>query len=69
MYFWGVGGSGKTTVLFKTYIELLKQDNPNLSIWFAAPHEDQVKKLRNDALNSEKELLLSHLILYHFLMN
>lgn len=50
----GVGGSGKTTVLFKTYIELLKQDNPNLSIWFAAPHEDQVKKLRNDALNSEK---------------
>lgn len=28
----GVGGAGKTTVLFKTILAMLKKDNPNLSI-------------------------------------
>ena len=28
----GVGGAGKTTVLFKTVLAMLKKDNPNLSI-------------------------------------
>ena len=51
-YLLGGGGTGKTTVLFKLIVELLKENNPNLSIWFSAPHIDQTKKLKNDVLNN-----------------
>lgn len=48
MFLLGVGGAGKTTVLFKTILAMLKKDNPNLSVWLSAPAEGQVQKLYDD---------------------
>lgn len=49
-YVLGGGGTGKTTVIFKMLVEMLKDKNPNMTIWFTGPHTDQTVKLRSDVL-------------------
>ena len=50
-YSLGDSGTGKTTVLFKIVTLLLQNNNPNLSIWFSAPHIDKVNDLHRDVLS------------------
>lgn len=49
-YILGDAGTGKTTVLFKLITLLLKNNNPNLNIWFSAPHIDKVNDLNDSVL-------------------
>lgn len=49
-YILGDGGTGKTSVVFKMLTLLLQNNNPNMNIWFSAPHIEQVSKLKNDTL-------------------
>ncbi len=51
-YLLGDGGTGKTTVGFKVLTLLLQNNNPNLKIWFAAPHQDQAVKLHDEVLSN-----------------
>lgn len=51
-YLLGDGGTGKTTVGFKTLTLLLQNNNPNLKIWFAAPHADQGTNLHDAVLSN-----------------
>lgn len=52
-YVLGNAGVGKTSVIFKLFLNILKPENPNLSVWFAAPHRDQSLKLKADVLRDE----------------
>lgn len=51
-YLLGNSGTGKTTVGFKLLISLLKNNNSNLKLWFAAPHTKQSIKLDKEALSN-----------------
>ena len=52
-YILGNSGVGKTSVVLKLLVNTLKSENPNLSIWFAAPHKRQSIKLKEDVLKDE----------------
>lgn len=47
-YIMGGAGVGKTSVIFKSVIALVKDANPNMSIWFAAPNIDRANGLRDE---------------------
>ena len=49
-YVLGDAGTGKTTVIFKTLLMMLQNNNPNMSVWFAAPHKEQASKLHKEIL-------------------
>lgn len=53
-YTLGNAGSGKTTVIFKSLILLLKDKNPNLSIWFAAPNMDKASDFQKETTENVK---------------
>jgi len=46
----GNAGTGKTTVEYKLLMLMLKENNPNLSVWFNAPTTSQAEKLMNDVI-------------------
>lgn len=50
-YVLGNAGTGKTAVVYKVLIELLKKNNPNLNIIFSAPHIDQSNALNGAVLS------------------
>lgn len=50
-YVLGSAGTGKTSVIFKALVELLQDANPNMSIWFSAPHNDQTAERKSEILS------------------
>jgi len=55
-YVLGTAGTGKTSVVIKSLILLLEDNNPNLNMWFVAPHTKQsefLEKVTLDKIKSE----------------
>lgn len=48
----GVAGSGKTSTVFGSFLDNLRQTNNNINVWLSAPHEDQVNKLELEITSS-----------------
>ena len=49
----GDAGVGKTSVVFKLLMKTLIPENPNLSMWFVAPHKKQSLTLKDNVLRGE----------------
>lgn len=51
-YVLGDAGTGKTSVIFKMLTLLLKENNPNLSIWFSGPNLNKAIELHDNVLSN-----------------
>lgn len=55
----GGAGTGKTTAVTATVLDILRQTNDSSKIWLAAPNKDQAAKFHSDVVNSIGKELIS----------
>lgn len=63
-YVLGGAGTGKSSVLFKSLVSFIKDKNPNMSVWYSAPHIEQVNALKENVEYSNNTVNLNKVDLF-----